>query len=100
MKCGGFSKVDATPELIELVHKLKSDLSLILIEEGRNGSLEYLELVEAHQQVVAGLNYWFKIKLQENGRECVFIKVYRDLQNNLTIHEVVHNKDIDDVLEI
>jgi len=102
MKCGGFSKVEATSELVELikvVETLKPDLESRLIQKGRNGTLEYLELIEAHQQGVAGLNYWFKVKVQENGRECVFIKVYRDLKNNLTIQEISHNKEVDDVLE-
>ena len=99
MKCGGYSKVEANPELIELVHKLKDDLELSLIEEGRNGRIEALEILEAYQQVVAGLNYWFKLKLQENGEECIFIKVFRDLGDNITIKEIVSNKKVSDILE-
>ena len=100
MKCGGYTKVVANPDLIELVNILKDDLELSLIEEGRNGKIETLEIVEVHQQVVAGLNYWFKLKLQENGNECVFIKVYKDLGGNLTINEIITNKKLSDILVV
>ena len=48
-------------------------------------------------QLVAGTNYFLKVKVGDN--ECVHARVYKDLQQNVSLHSVQGNKSEDDEIE-
>lgn len=88
MKCGGFSKTEITDEHINIINNKKDEIEKILISKGRNGKIEYFEILELQQQVVAGINYLFKIKLQKNGDEHIQVRIYKNLSNEISIYSV------------
>ena len=88
MKCGGFNKTEITDEHINIINNKKDEIEKILISKGRNGKIEYFEISELQQQVVSGINYLFKIKLQKNGDEHVQVKIYKNLNNETIIHSI------------
>ena len=63
MKCGGFNKTEITDEHINIINNKKDEIEKILIAKGRNGKIEYFEISELQQQVVAGINYLFKTSI-------------------------------------
>ena len=99
MKCGGFSITDVMEEHHTIVNNKKQEVEDQLVSQGRNGKLEHYTLLEVQQQVVAGMNYLFKIKIQEDGEECVFIKVFKDLKNEPHLTSIIGNKQTSDLLE-
>ncbi len=99
MRCGGFQNTDVTEEHIGILNNKRAQIETQLIAQGRNGKIEHFSLLEAQHQVVAGMNYLFKVRLQSDGDECVFVRIYRDLQNNTTLHSIEANKKISDNLE-
>ena len=100
MKCGGFSKTGITNEHNNIINDKKLEVEDLLITQGRNGKFEYFTLLEVQQQVVAGMNYLLKIKIQENGDECVFLKIFKDLKNETHLTSVIGNKKTSDPLDI
>lgn len=88
MKCGGFSKTEITDEHINIINNKKDEIEKILISRGRNGKIEYFEVLELQQQVVAGINYLFRIKLQKDGNEHVKVRIYKNLDNETIIHSI------------
>lgn len=88
MKCGGFSKTEITDEHINIINSKKDEIEKILISRGRNGKIEYFEVLELQQQVVAGINYLFKIKLQKDGDEHIQVRIYQNLSNERIIHSI------------
>ncbi len=101
MRCGGFRPVEkVTLEHQEIVDRFKDVITEQLKTNGRNGSPQYFKVLEVQHQVVAGLNYLFKIQLQENGTECVFVKIYKSLQDEFTLSGLIEEKQVDDPLEM
>ena len=88
MKCGGFSYTEITDEHMSIINSKKDDIEKRLISSGRNGKIEHFEVLELQQQVVAGMNYLFKIKLQKDGDECIQVRIYKNLGNEITIHSI------------
>lgn len=88
MKYGGFSNSEVTEEDLNMINSKKEEIETILIKKGRNGKIEHFEVVDIQQQVVAGMNYIFKIKLQKDGDEHVSVGIYKNLNNDASIHSV------------
>lgn len=88
MKCGGFYKTEITDEHINIINNKKDEIEKILISRGRNGKIEYFKVLELQQQVVAGINYLFKIKLQKDSNEHVQVRIYKNLNNETIIHSI------------
>ncbi|XP_005386564.1 PREDICTED: cystatin-A [Chinchilla lanigera] len=78
---GGLSEAKpATPEIQEIADKVKSQL-----EEKTNESYQEFVAVEYKSQVVAGVNYFIKVRVGDHGY--VHIKVFKPLpgQNEDTL---------------
>ena len=88
MKCGGFNDSEICQEHLDLINSKRDEIEDILIKKGRNGKIEHFELLELQQQVVAGMNYIFKIKLQEKGDEVIHVRIYKNLCNEISIHSI------------
>ena len=88
MKCGGFSNAEINDEHMNMINSKKDEIENMLISKGRNGKIEYFEVLELQQQVVAGMNYLFKIKLQKDGDECIQVRIYKNLNNDISIHSI------------
>ncbi|XP_075413281.1 cystatin-A [Tenrec ecaudatus] len=70
---GGLSEAKrATPEIQEMVNEVKSQL-----EEQTNESYEEFEAVEYKTQVVAGVNYYVKIRVGDE--KYIHIKMFKSL---------------------
>ena len=83
MQCGGFSKIaEINGEHLEIANSKRAEIEQLLNVDGdcRIDKIEHFEVLEVHQQVVAGMCYLFKIKLQEDGDECAFVKIFQDLK--------------------
>tara|TARA_B100000401_G_C52793088_1_gene714462 strand:+ start:1560 stop:1841 length:282 start_codon:yes stop_codon:yes gene_type:complete len=93
MKCGGFSNTEITDEHMNIINSKKDEIEKMLISRGRNGKIEYFEVLELQQQVVAGMNYLFKIKLQKDGDEHIQVRIYQNLSNEISIHSIESNID-------
>ena len=85
MKCGGFTKTIITSEHI---NSKRDEIEKMLIIKGRNGKIEYFEVLELQQQVVAGINFLFKIKIQKNSDEYIQVRIHKNLDNEISIHSV------------
>ncbi|XP_004712358.1 cystatin-A [Echinops telfairi] len=70
---GGLSEAKpATPEVQEMVNEVKSQL-----EEQTNETYEEFEAVEYKTQVVAGVNYYVKIRI--GNEKYIHIKMFKSL---------------------
>jgi hypothetical protein len=88
MKCGGFSYAELNEEHLNIINSKRDEIEKMLITRGRNGKIEHFEVVEFQQQVVAGMNYLFKIKLQKDGDERIYVRIYKSLSNETSIHSI------------
>ena len=88
MKCGGFTNAEITSEHMNIINCQRNDIEKILISQGRNGKIEYFEVLELQQQVVAGMNFLFKIKIQKNSDEFIQVRIHKNLDNKISIHSV------------
>ena len=88
MKCGGFNDSEICQEHLDIINSKRDEIEDILIKKGRNGKIEHFEVLELQQQVVAGMNYIFKIKLQKEGDECVNVRIYKSLCDEISIHSI------------
>ena len=88
MTWGGFSYVQITDEHRNIIDSKKNEIETILIQKGRNGKIEHIEIVDVQQQIVRGLNLLFKIQLQKDGNEYIQVGMYKNLNNEVTIHSV------------
>ena len=88
MKCGGFSYTEINDEHLTIINSKKDEIEAILIQKGRNGKIEHFEIIDLQHQVVAGVNYLFKKKLQKDGNEYIQVRIYKNLSNETTIHGV------------
>ncbi|XP_024625077.1 cystatin-A [Neophocaena asiaeorientalis asiaeorientalis] len=80
MICGGLTEAKAaTPEIQEIANTVKPQL-----EEKTNETYEEFEAVEYKTQVVAGINYYIKIRVGND--RYMHIKVFKSLpQQNQTL---------------
>ncbi|XP_004606734.1 cystatin-A [Sorex araneus] len=85
---GGLTEAKpATPEIQEIAEKVKSQL-----EEKTNETYEEFEAVEYKTQVVAGVNYYIKIRVSEDVY--IHIKVFKSLpQENQTLKLIGYQTD-------
>tara|TARA_B100000902_G_C26965117_1_gene742482 strand:- start:185 stop:457 length:273 start_codon:yes stop_codon:yes gene_type:complete len=90
MKCGGFSYAELNEEHLNIINSKRDEIEKMLITKGRNGRIEHFEVLELQQQVVAGMNYLFKIKIQKDGDECIQVRIYKSLDNQTSIHSIEH----------
>jgi len=110
MRPGGISdsEKDAGPEVQGYVETLAKEIregaTSSLASSGGNGSSNSklfenakLTAVKYKTQVVAGTNYFVKIKVGDN--HVFFARIYRDLQGNVSLNKVVGPKGIDDSIE-
>lgn len=88
MKCGGFSDTEVNDDHLQIVNSKRAEIEDILIKKGRNGKIEHFEVLELKQQVVAGMNYLFRIKLQKDGDESILVRIYKSLTGEITIHSI------------
>ncbi|XP_006215810.1 cystatin-A [Vicugna pacos] len=92
MMPGGLTEAKpATPEIQEIANSVKSQL-----EEKTNEAYEEFEAVEYKTQVVAGVNYYIKVRVGEN--KYIHLKIFKSLpqQNQsltLTGYQTDKNKD-------
>ena len=88
MKCGGFNDSEICQEHLDIINSKRDEIEDILIKKGRNGKIEHFEVLKLQQQVVAGVNYIFKIKLQKEGNECVNVRIHKNLCDEISIHSI------------
>ena len=88
MKCGGFNDSEICQEHLDIINSKRDEIEDMLIKKGRNGKIEHFEVLNLQQQVVAGINYIFKIKLQKEGDEVIHVKIYKNLCNEINIHSI------------
>ncbi len=91
MRCGGFQQIaNLTPEHDEIVGKVRQE-----IKDKMERTEDYpdFKIVEGHQQVVAGLNYMFKILVHLETQEYLWIKIYQSLDGVLSLSQVGKNRD-------
>ncbi|OCT93614.1 cystatin-A [Xenopus laevis] len=91
-KAGGLSEVrEPTAEDQKLADKVKED---VVKKIGRNVST--FKVVQVSTQVVAGINYFFKVKV--GSVEFIHIRIYEDLQGNVKLSNVKDCQTIDSPL--
>ncbi|EPY77294.1 hypothetical protein CB1_001278027 [Camelus ferus] len=92
MMPGGLTEAKpATPEIQEIANSVKSQL-----EEKTNEAYEEFEAVEYKTQVVAGVNYYIKVRVGEN--KYIHLKIFKSLPQQdqsltLTGYQTDKNKD-------
>eukprot|EP00762_Andalucia_godoyi_P005935 ANDGO_00072.mRNA.1 Cystatin-A3 len=95
MKVGGTTAARApVSEDHELVGKIRADL-----EAPRDSKFSHFECLSVASQVVAGINYFFKILIDAEKGECVHVRVYKDLQGNVKIAGIQEHKSREDELK-
>jgi len=91
--CGGTSEPkEMTDEVIEVCHKVKTDL-----ETKAGVKYDVFEPKIYKSQVVAGTNFFVKVHVGDNKH--VHLRIYRDLQQNVSLHshqtDKTHEEDIE-----
>jgi hypothetical protein len=68
---GGFARAAVTNKEVAAAAEFAIEARQKAMQEqsGQPASLELVKILEAEEQVVAGVNYRLKLKVQENGRE-------------------------------
>ena len=98
MQCGTFRVVELRGEHVGIASGKRDEIETRLTDRGRNGKIDHFEVLEVMQQVVAGMVYLFKIRLQPDGDECVFVKLFRDLDSEVHVSAIADNKRVSDEL--
>uniref|UniRef100_M3Y094 Cystatin A n=5 Tax=Mustelidae TaxID=9655 RepID=M3Y094_MUSPF len=85
---GGLTEAKpATPEIQEIANEVKPQL-----EEKTNETYEEFEAVEYKTQVVAGINYYIKVRVGDNSY--IHMKVFKGLpQQNSTLTLTAYQTD-------
>jgi hypothetical protein len=95
MRCGGISQARPADDAAhEVARKIRADL-----EAARDGPFSHYEVLEVATQVVAGINYFLKILVNPQTRECLHVRVFQDLQQHTSIAGVQESKKDSDALE-
>ncbi|KFD48683.1 hypothetical protein M514_10467, partial [Trichuris suis] len=90
--CGGTSgERKPSDDEVELALKVKSD-----VESQLNRTFNTFKPTGVRTQVVAGVNYFFKVMVGDN--EFVHLRVHRTLQRDVQLHGVQHGKKQEDEL--
>ncbi|XP_060601061.1 cystatin-B-like [Ruditapes philippinarum] len=96
--CGGAGDVmPADEEVKGYCNEVKAD---ILKKAGKD-SVEIFEPVHYRSQVVAGVNYFVKIRIGSGG-ECLHARIFKGLPHtggNLEVSSVQTNKKVEDAVE-
>ncbi|XP_040566030.1 cystatin-A [Lepeophtheirus salmonis] len=93
MMVGGIGVLEqATPEVQEIIDGLKPK-----IEEKIGKSVDKLTLISFKTQVVAGRNYFAKVKAGDNDH--IHVRIYHDLSNTKTLTSVQTEKSHEDEIE-
>jgi len=96
MMCGGASKAQpATEEIQAVVEKVKDQ---VLAKSNKVASV--YEAVSYSTQVVAGTNFFVKVKVGDG--DYIHLRIFRPLppnQDQLELHSMQENKSLEDVLE-
>uniref|UniRef100_A0A5S6QZ20 Cystatin domain-containing protein n=1 Tax=Trichuris muris TaxID=70415 RepID=A0A5S6QZ20_TRIMR len=88
--CGGTTaERKPSDDEVELALKLKHD-----VESQLNRTFDTFKPTAVRTQVVAGLNYFFKVMVGAN--EFVHLRVHRTLDNSVQLHGVQHGKKQED----
>ena len=91
MRCGGFQQIaDLTQEHDEIISKVRQEINDKML---RTEDYVDFKIVEGHQQVVAGLNYLFKIVVDLETQECLWVKIYQSLDGVLSLSQVGKNRE-------
>ncbi|XP_047500415.1 cystatin-A-like [Penaeus chinensis] len=86
MRAGGTSELkQPSEEVQQLLETVKTEL-----EEKMERKLDKFLLVSYKTQVVAGTNYFAKIDI--GGEELVHLRVYKNLQGEVSLHSHQHPK--------
>ena len=93
MQCGGFCKTELTHEHRMALHTKRNEIETQLVK-----AHDHFETLEVKHQIVAGMNLIFRIKTQKEGEECIFVKLFRDLQGDVHLVDIHSNKSLSDEL--
>ncbi|CDW53641.1 Cystatin domain containing protein [Trichuris trichiura] len=90
--CGGTSgEREPSDDEVELALKVKPD-----VENQLNRTFSTFKPTGVRTQVVAGINYFFKVMVGEN--DFIHLRVHRTLEQNVQLHGVQHGKKQEDEL--
>jgi len=92
--CGGISDSDkpATPEIQGFVTQVSSQIAGKM-----NSKADVFEAVSYRSQVVAGCNYFVKIHVGNDNY--IHARIFKSLQQEVSLHSIQESKTKDDVLE-
>lgn len=65
-----------------------------VVQEQTKKSYEVYEVLSYKTQLVAGLNFFLKVKTADNN--CLHLRVYKNLQGEISFHSLQEDKGIDD----
>ena len=100
-KIGGMSEMrtNMPPEVVKLVEDNKN---MICENVADKSEFEHFEIIGYATQVVAGVNYFFRIKItnqeNESENEYIHVRLFHGLDRNVQIVKVLKKKH-DDLLE-
>merc|ERR1712118_100726 len=75
MICGGAGKAEVTDDVRAIVKEMQKDIEKQTQAKGRNGMITDLEVTEVMTQVVAGVNYFVKCKVNKQD-EFIMARIY------------------------
>lgn len=88
IRCGGTIPTQVNAEITALCEKHLAEISSRSNEMGRNGTLDRIQVVEALTQVVAGTNYFLKVKVLGNTDEYFWVRIHQDLAGKSHLHSL------------
>jgi len=87
-------------EVDEEIKRICKDMKEPVIEKAKSENISFdfkvFDPVDAMMQVVAGKNYFMKVKIDDTNY--IFIRVYQNLKNRLSLSKVQWNKTENDEL--
>ena len=92
---GGATPGEVTEEVRRVLAEVKAEFEAQAQASGRTGEIPMFEPVAAMTQVVAGLNYFVKVRLAEN--EFAFLRIY-DRFGDISLTSFQLGKDVSDEL--
>eukprot|EP00747_Dinoflagellata_sp_TGD_P004898 gnl/TRDRNA2_/TRDRNA2_112310_c0_seq1.p1 gnl/TRDRNA2_/TRDRNA2_112310_c0~~gnl/TRDRNA2_/TRDRNA2_112310_c0_seq1.p1 ORF type:complete len:101 (-),score=36.48 gnl/TRDRNA2_/TRDRNA2_112310_c0_seq1:74-376(-) len=76
MQCGGAQETEVTDEVRGIVKEMMKEISEAAQKKGRVGEpIEHLEVLEMMEQVVAGMNYFVKAKVNKS-EELIHVRIW------------------------
>jgi hypothetical protein len=100
MKCGATQSLELTDKHLEICNKHREEIQHYSQKQGRNGLIEEgkYTVVEGLSQVVAGVNYFFNIRLTDSTDTHIWVRIFQDLNGKTTLHSVQVGKTTNDPL--